>query len=148
MRPVSIQAAGKATIYILMRDGKLPGDEVIEGLQEFLRNEEIRPMTDLVTVSAPTVKTYNLELTYYIGRSNKAQATAIQSRVTEAIAAYNRWQTTEIGRDINPSELIRRIREAGAKRPIITSPVYTAVGDTEVAQVGTVNVSYGGLEDD
>ena len=148
VRPVSIQAAGKATIYILMRDGKLPGDEVIEGLQEFLRNEEIRPMTDLVTVSAPTVKTYNLELTYYIGRSNKAQATAIQSRVTEAIAAYNRWQTTEIGRDINPSELIRRIREAGAKRPIITSPVYTAVGDTEVAQVGTVNVSYGGLEDD
>ena len=100
------------------------------------------------SVSAPTVKTYNLELTYYIGRSNKAQATAIQSRVTEAIAAYNRWQTTEIGRDINPSELIRRIREAGAKRPIITSPVYTAVGDTEVAQVGTVNVSYGGLEDD
>lgn len=148
VRPVSIQAAGKATIYILMRDGKLPGDEVIEGLQEFLQNEEIRPMTDLVTVSAPTVKTYNLELTYYIARSNKAQATAIQSRVTEAIAAYNRWQTTEIGRDINPSELIRRIREAGAKRPIITSPAYTTVGDTEVAQVGTVKVSYGGLEDD
>lgn len=105
-------------------------------------------MTDLVTVSAPGVRTYDLELTYYIGRSNKAQATAIQSRVTEAIAAYNRWQTTEIGRDINPSELIRRIREAGAKRPIMVSPEYTPIGDTEVAQLGTVKVSYGGLEDD
>ena len=105
-------------------------------------------MTDFVTVSAPGVRTYDLELTYYIGRSDKAQATAIQGRVAEAVAAYNRWQTTEIGRDINPSELVRRIREAGAKRPIVASPEYAPIGDTEVAQVGTVKVSYGGLEDD
>ena len=38
VRPVSIQAAGKATIYILMRDGKLPGDEVIEGLQRWAKS--------------------------------------------------------------------------------------------------------------
>ena len=34
-RPVSLQQAGKAEVYILMRDGTLPGQEVIEGLQEF-----------------------------------------------------------------------------------------------------------------
>ena len=148
VRPVSLQEAGKAEVYILMRDGTLPGQEVIEGLQEFLRDREVRPMTDFVTVSAPGVRTYDLELTYYIGRSDKAQATAIQGRVAEAVAAYNRWQTMEIGRDINPSELVRRIREAGAKRPIVASPEYAPIGDTEVAQVGTVKVSYGGLEDD
>lgn len=144
VRPVSYQAAGHAEVYILMRDGTLPGDEVIEGLQEFLRDRGIRPMTDLVTVSAPTVRAYDLELTYYIGRSNKAQATTIQNRVNEAVDAYNRWQTTEIGRDINPSELIRLIREAGAKRPIITSPEFTPIGDTEVAQLGNLKVAYGG----
>lgn len=32
VRPVSNQAAGKAEVYILMRDGTLPGIEVIEGL--------------------------------------------------------------------------------------------------------------------
>ena len=133
MRPVSLQEAGKAEIYILMRDGTLPGEEVVTGLQEFLRDEEVRPMTDLVTVMAPGVKTYDLELTYYIARSNKAQAAAIQSRVDAAIAEYNTWQTTEIGRDINPSELIRRIKEAGAKRPIIASPEFTPIGDTEDA---------------
>lgn len=148
VRPVSLQEAGKAEIYILMRDGTLPGEEVITGLQEFLRDEEVRPMTDLVTVMAPGVKTYDLELTYYIARSNKAQATAIQGRVDAAIAEYNTWQTTEIGRDINPSELIRRIKEAGAKRPIIASPEFTTIGDTEVAQLGTLKVAYGGLEDD
>lgn len=148
VRPVSLQEAGKAEVYILMRDGTLPGQEVIEGLQEFLQDREVRPMTDLVTVSAPAVKTYNLKLTYYIGRSDKAQAAAIQSRVMKAIDAYNRWQTTEIGRDINPSELIRRIREAGAKRPVVTSPGFTPVGDTEVAQLGSLKITYGGLEDD
>lgn len=148
VRPVSLQEAGKAEIYILMRDGTLPGDEVIEGLQEFLQDREVRPMTDLVTVLLPGVRTYNLELTYYIGRSNKSQATAIQGRVNEAIHAYNTWQTTEIGRDINPSELIRRIQEAGAKRPVIVSPEFTPIGDTEVAQLGTIKVAYGGLEDD
>ncbi len=148
VRPVSDQAAGRAEIYILMRDGSLPGEEVIEGLQNFLRDNEVRPMTDLVTVLPPTVRTYDLELTYYIGHSNKAQATAIQSRVNEAIDAYNRWQTTEIGRAINPAELIRRIREAGAKRPVIASPQYTPIGDAEVAQLGSLKVAYGGLEDD
>ena len=105
-------------------------------------------MTDLVTVSAPGVRTYDLELTYYIGRSNKAQATAIQSRVTEAIAAYNRWQTTEIGRDIIPTELVRRIREAGAKRVELASPIFTPVTETQVGQLGELSVKYGGLEDD
>ena len=64
VRPVSLQEAGKAEVYILMRDGTLPGQEVIEGLQEFLRDREVRPMTDFVTVSAPGVRTYDLELTY------------------------------------------------------------------------------------
>jgi len=148
VRPVSDQTAGKVEVYILMQDGTLPGKKVIEGLQEFLRDNEVRPMTDFVTVLPPTVKTYDLELTYYIGRSNKAQATAIQDRVNEAIGAFNMWQTTEIGRDINPAELVRRIREAGAKRPIITSPEFAIIGDTEVAQLGTLKVAYGGLEDD
>ena len=127
---------GKAVIYILMDDGTLPVEETTEGLEEFLRDRNVRPMTDLVEVCAPTVSTFNVDLAYYVDRSNQAKAAAIQ------------WQTTEIGKDINPDELIRRIREAGAKRVEITSPVYTKVGDTEVAQIGTKSVNYGGLEDD
>ena len=58
------------------------------------------------------------------------------------------WQTTEIGRDINPTELIRRVRDAGAKRVELTSPAFTAVQETEVARLGSQKVTYGGLEDD
>lgn len=139
---------GKVTIYILMQDGTLPGQAVLGAIQDSLDDDEIRPMTDLVTVKAPDVETFDLELTYYIARSNQAQATAIQAKVDAAIADFITWQTTEIGRDINPSELVRKIREAGAKRVVLTSPAFKQVADTEVAQLGEKSVTYGGLEDD
>ena len=150
VRPVSNQAAGTVTVYVLMRDGTLPGAEVLADLTEFLKDREIRPMTDLVTVSAPTVKSFSITLTYYIARSNQASAAAIQGRVDAAIADFITWQTTEIGRDINQTELIRRVREAGAKRVAVTAPEFTTVAATEVAQLAKngMAVTYGGLEDD
>lgn len=150
VRPVSNQAAGTVTVYVLMRDGTLPGAEVLADLTEFLKNREIRPMTDLVTVSAPTVKSFSITLTYYIARSNQASASAIQGQVDAAIADFITWQTTEIGRDINQTELIRRVREAGAKRVVVTAPEFTTVAATEVAQLAKngLAVTYGGLEDD
>ena len=150
VRPVSNQAAGTVTVYVLMRDGTLPGAEVLADLTEFLKNREIRPMTDLVTVSAPTVKSFSITLTYYIARSNQASAAAIQGRVDAAIADFITWQTTEIGRDINQTELIRRVREAGAKRVAVTAPEFTTVAATEVAQLAKngMAVTYGGREDD
>ena len=150
VRPVSNQAAGTVTVYVLMRDGTLPGTEVLADLTEFLKNREIRPMTDLVTVSAPTVKSFSITLTYYIARSNQASASAIQGQVDAAIADFITWQTTEIGRDINQTELIRRVREAGAKRVVVTAPEFTTVAATEVAQLAKngLAVTYGGLEDD
>ena len=105
-------------------------------------------MTDLVSVSAPDKRPFDVELTYYIARSNQASATAIQARVDAAIQDFISWQTTEIGRDINPTELIRRVRDAGAKRVELTSPAFTAVQETEVARLGSQKVTYGGLEDD
>ena len=140
---------GKVVVYILMQDGSLPGPEVTGGLQEFYQNRNIRPMTDLVTVKAPTAHTFNLDLDYYIDRSNQAQAAAIQGKVEKAIDDYITWQTTEIGKDINPDELRRRMREAGAKRVEIVSPIFTRVADTSIAQLGErKEARYGGLEDD
>ena len=65
-----------------------------------------------------------------------------------AVDAYNEWQTGEIGRDVNPSELIRRMVEAGAKRAVVTKPDFTAVPPSTVARLGKVSVTYGGMEDD
>ena len=144
----SNQAAGTVDIVFIMADGSTPGEEMIEGLEGYLQGKPIRPMTDLVRVAAPQEVTYTINLTYYINRSDSAKAVTIQAAVAQAVADYQTWQRA-IGRDINPSQLVRMVMDAGAKRVTVTAPTYTAVDATKVSALqGDAVISYGGLEDD
>ena len=144
----SDQEAGTVDIVFIMADGAKPGPEMINGLKGYLQDKTIRPMTDLVRVAAPEEVQYTINLTYYINRSDSAKAVTIQAAVAQAVADYQAWQRA-IGRDINPSQLVHMVMEAGAKRVTVTAPAYTAVGKTEVSALqGAAVVTYGGLEDD
>lgn len=137
---------GVVEIRPLLSGGAIPGTEILEAVDAVVNDVNIRPLTDQVTVLAPTAASYDVALTYYIASSNAALASSIQTAVNAAIAAYVLWQKSKLGRDINPSELIARIMAAGAKRVAVTTPVYTAVGVSSVAVAGTVTATYGGLE--
>ena len=144
----SDQAAGTVDIVFIMADGSTPGEEMIEGLEGYLQGKTIRPMTDLVRVAAPQEVQYTINLTYYINRSDSAKAVTIQAEVAKAVDNYKTWQRA-IGRDINPSQLVRMVMDAGAKRVTVTAPEYTAVDATKVSALqGEAVISYGGLEDD
>lgn len=144
----SDQAAGTVNIAFIMADGSTPGQEMITGLQEYLRDNNIRPMTDIVTVSAPEEVGYTIDMAYYINRSDSARAVSIQEAVQTAVADFAQWQRT-IGRDINPSKLAAMVMGAGAKRVEIIAPTYRAVGSTAVSSlIGEAGIQYGGLEDD
>ena len=71
----------------------------------------------------------------------------IQENVEKAVQDYQTWQR-KIGRDIDSSELIMRVREAGAKRPKLTGPVDTKISETQVAKLNSCKITYGGIEDD
>lgn len=113
-----------------------------------MEDRGIRPLTDLVTVSAPQPISYNTSLVYYISRSRAAEVPGIQAAVSAAVAAYQLWQRSKLGRDINPSELISRVMAAGALRVTVTEPVYKTMSATQVALAGTTAMTYGGLADD
>ena len=53
-----------------------------------------------------------------------------------------------IGQDINPTALIARVRDAGAKWVELRSPARSAVTKSQVPKLTTQNVVYGGPEDD
>lgn len=136
-------------VYPLMADGSVPEEEILTGLADFLADNDIRPLSDLVTVKAPTAVPFDINLTYYINQSDASSAVTIQSEVQNAVDGFIRWQTTEIGRDINPSELTKRVVAAGAKRVTVASPVFTTLAFNEVAQnTMSIAINYGGLEDD
>lgn len=138
---------GEVLLRILMADGSTPTQTFIDGLEAYLSDGDIRPLTDSVSVAAPTTVSADVDITYYINRSDQAKAAIIQSDVTSAVNEYVAWQTAKIGRDLNPSDLIAKVMAAGAKRVIIHDPSYQQITNAQVVQISSVNITYGGLED-
>jgi phage-related baseplate assembly protein len=145
---VDSPADGEVVVVPLLTGGEIPGAEILAAVEAIVNDKTRRPLTDKVTVTAPSAVSYNINLTYWVAQDQAADVTAIQAAVTSAIGDYVLWQKSRLGRGINPSELIRRVMAAGAYRVNVTSPVYTAIGDAEVAVAGAVTATYGGLADD
>ena len=53
-----------------------------------------------------------------------------------------------IWRDVNPSELIKRVISAGAKRVELTEPIFCQIDESSIAALAAETIVYGGLEDD
>lgn len=140
-------SAGSVVICPLLTGGEIPGQEILDAVLAACNNEKVRPLTDHVSVLPPTTISYDIALTYWIGRQNSAGATAIQQAVTNAISDYVLWQKSKLGRDVNSSELIMRIMAAGAKRVHVTHPVFTNLTQSQVAVASSIAANYGGLED-
>lgn len=134
-------------ICFMLAGGVLPDEVARQSMAEYLNDEKIRPLCDLVRCIAPEEIDYDIALTYTIARSDASSAVKIQTDVTRAIEDYKVWQRT-MGRDVNPTELIARIRNAGAKRVSLTAPVDVAITDTQVPRLANCAVTYGGMEDD
>lgn len=139
---------GVVDIRFILNDGDIPEQSVIDDITEKIKDKEIRPLTDYVQIAAPKKEEYSIDLKYYINTSQKNMAVTIQSEVNKAIDKYNKWQQSKMGRDINPDKLVSYIEQAGAKRAVITAPVFKTIGETSIANLINVNIVYGGLEDD
>lgn len=136
------------TVRYLLENGEVPGEESINELHEYLEQSSIKPLTDKVEVTAPELVPYNLDVKYYINKSDLNKAESIQLEVAAAINDYILWQKLKMGRDINPDELTKRVLTAGAKRMEIITPEFTRINDNAVAFLSSSNIVYGGLEDD
>jgi len=138
---------GYVNISVLLQNGALPTQEIIDTVYEKVNDRAVRPLTDFVTVGAPETNMYDLDVTYYI-ETNAVDKTLIHQRVEQAIEAYEKWQSSKIGRDINPSKLISDCIRAGAKRVDVRSPIFTVINKGQVAILNQKNVVFGGVEDD
>jgi phage-related baseplate assembly protein len=64
------------------------------------------------------------------------------------VEEYIEWQTEKLGRDVDPSELIHKIKAVGIKRVEVASPGFISVPLGAVAALGEKTVIYGGIEDE
>jgi phage-related baseplate assembly protein len=81
-----------------------------------------RPVTDYVSVFAPTVVPFTLSMDYWVSQDDAVLLGTIQANVEQAVADWILWQKSRVARDLNGDELRKRCLEAGAKRIRINSP--------------------------
>jgi len=142
---VSSPSPGVVDIRVLLENGEIPTQTLLDSLKDYLSDGTKRPLTDYVVVNAPDIVNYDIDIVYYILDEDSAMTSTIQTSVNQAIENYKNWQKSKIGRDINPSKLTADIISSGAHRVEITSPVYTEIQATDIAIDLNVNIVYGGL---
>lgn len=142
----SSPSPGVVDVRVLLKGGALPGEEILKKVKAALTPGDARPLTDNVQVSAPETVAYDIDFTYYTKTGGALSDSVIAENVAAAVAEFKQWQSEKMGRDIDPSELVYRIKQTGVKRVEVRSPVFVAVADNAVAQAGTTTVVNGGAE--
>lgn len=139
---------GTVDIRVMLKDGKMPDENILEKVQEYLSADDIRPLTDKVVVSEPGVIPFNIMATYFVPKEYFMSIEETKKAVEIATENYILWQTQKMGRDINPSYFNAMLMESGIKRVEIIEPLFTKIEKGNVAILENCNVVFGGMEDE
>jgi phage-related baseplate assembly protein len=139
---------GNVNVAVLMQDGGLPSEEILNQVKETLNGKTRRPLTDYVHVVEPETKEFGVAVRYWIETERAAEAASIIDAVEKAVDRYTAWQKSRLGLDVLPDILHKLIMDCGVKRLEITEPVFQVLKQNEAAQFnGGRTVTYEGFED-
>ena len=141
---------GIVRVSVLLTDGKIPAVDSTEIalVKKTLNDDEIRPLTDTVDVEPAVAVNQTYSITWYLSDTNLSQQSIIAKNIERAVKEFEFWQSTKLGRDINPDELIHRCKKAGAKRIEITGMSYRVLANNEVCSFikNDNRITFGGTE--
>ena len=141
---------GRVKIVPICAGGEIPDEEVLADVLAACTAEDVKPLTDHVTVEAPSVESYDIELTYYTTKANESEVVQNVEGSGGAIDRYINWQGSSLDQDINPDELRKMIlcphweeRLTGAHHVDIIKPTYKELPKTTVAKFsGNLKVTH------
>ncbi|CDX01308.1 Baseplate assembly protein J [Desulfitobacterium hafniense] len=139
---------GVVDIRVLLKGGELPSQEILDKVLAVCSDKENRPLTDNVTTNAPEQVSYDIDAEYWISASNASVLSSIQQKVELAFQDYLVWQRSKMGRDVDLSELIKVLKQAGASRVAIDSEMHIEIEKYQVAMEDNVGLTFGGLTDE
>ena len=138
---ISRNMYGRVKIVPICAGGQIPSEDVLADVLAACSADDVRPLTDMVTVEAPETHEYDIELTYYTTKANESEVVQNMEGSGGAIDQYINWQGSTLNQDINPDELRKRILcpdwaddLIGATRVQIIKPEYTELNSTTVAK--------------
>ena len=132
-------------VYLLCQGGTLPSEALIDEVETYLTQDDIKDATDLVTVAAAEEVSYTVTMTYKISQKDTERVSEIQTAVEKAVDEYIDSIHTSLGKAINPEMIQAAAYQAGAASVTVTAPVYTSLDAQEVAKCTSKTVTYNGL---
>jgi phage-related baseplate assembly protein len=123
----------------------VPSEAERESIRLHLRDEAIRPLTDVVQVLPPTVRGVNIEarLTLYPG----PDAGVVQSRATSALGDWLE-RNRMLGMNLRRSAIFARLHQDGVHSVELVSPAEDFVlNDTEVYAIASVTITTASTRD-
>ena len=123
--------AGEVNVYLIIDDDATAAG-IISEVTAALSADDVRPLTDSVTVSEAAAISYVLNVQYASDGSS-----SVTSAVAEAVTDYQEWQDDEIGRAFNPDRLVAALYQAGATRVIWGSgSTFNGSSTIQYAEIG------------
>ena len=131
-------------VYPLINDG-LPSSLILGAVTAALNLDTIRPLTDIVNVSAPIEVSY--DITALVTIFDAAEQSIVEAGLTAAINAYTTERASRLGNDIVLSQIIEALQSVdGVYSVSLTDPVSSiAVGLNEWANANVVDVAVVGV---
>lgn len=145
---VTSEAPACVTIYPVCYGGVLPTQEMLDQVLQACNDETVRPIGDRVQVKQPTQVSYSIELKYYCSKEYEEEIIKNIEDDNGAINQYLAWQSSKLGRAINPDYLrklcfVPGTDLQGADRVDIVSPTHTQLAPNEVAFFnGILNITH------
>ena len=145
---------GEVNVYVLAEGGEMPSDDLLSAVNERLNAEDVRPLTDFVTVTKPESVSYGITVEYWIAKEDTAKAAQIQKTVEKAVANFRIWQQSKIGRALAPHTLAHNVIAAGASRvnleALMAAMPYKILEANQVGQcaVDAMSISFKGFDSD
>ena len=138
--------AGEVLITVLSteEDGAA-SDELLEIVDTELSREEVRPLTDRLTVQSATIHNYTIDATMYFFDGPDSSLVINQSQL--AIEKYVAEQH-KVGRDIAISGIYEALHQAGVSKVTLNTPVTDITIDKNTAPFCTsITLTNGGINE-
>lgn len=139
---------GTVQVYPLVEGAIVTPAPIINAVLAALSAEDVRPLTDTVTVLSPTLVPYDIEVE--ITTYTNADEALVVAAATEALTAYAAARQSVIGQDVKRSQITAlTVGSTGSvfDVSVVAPATDVVVDDTEVAVIGTITITVTGQSD-
>lgn len=130
-------------IYVCNAQSVISSEEK-DKIKKFLENPEIKVLNDLITIKDPSIKNYQINITYFLYK-NPASIESLEKELYEKITEYSK--SLKIGESINLQDIVFICKtNQNIKRIIINEPTeILEITDTTILNCESIKFTYGGI---